>query len=295
MDGRIKTANRVTLTGLLVNVALTIFKFISGITGKSAALIADAVHSFSDISTDIVVLLGLKIASKPKDKGHDYGHGKVETLATVIIGFILFIIAVEIFWTGAKLIINSFQGQIIARPGWVAFYAAVISIAVKEWLYRYTVKAGKKINSQAVIANAWHHRSDAFSSIGTVIGVGGAILLGQKWRILDPLAAVTISAFIAKIAFSISWPSLNELLDASLSDEMEDKILETVLSVSGVKNPHNMRTRKIGDNIAIDIHIELDKSLNVAQAHNISVEVEKKLKDVFGKKTFISLHIEPLR
>ncbi|OGW75670.1 MAG: cation transporter [Omnitrophica bacterium RBG_13_46_9] len=293
MADRTRQANDITVKGLLVNIILTFFKFIAGVAGKSAAMIADAFHSLSDIATDIVVLLGIGIASKPKDKTHDYGHGKVETLATTIIGFALLVVGAKIFWMGVIEIVNSYRGNIITRPGWVAFFAAVISIAVKECLYQYATKVGKAINSQAVIANAWHHRSDALSSIGTMLGIGGAIIFGEKWRILDPIAAIIVSLLIAKVGIDISLASTNELIDASLSEEIESKILETIRSVPGVKSSHNMKTRKIGNAFAIDVHIKVDKSLNITKAHLISTKVEDKIKSLYGKDTIVSVHIEP--
>jgi len=293
MDERTHKANKITFAGLFVNITLTSFKFVAGIIGKSSAMIADAFHSLSDIVTDIVVLFGMKLASKPRDKSHDYGHGKVETLAATIIGVLLMLVGLKIFWAGSVKIMHSLRGDIIPRPGWIALYAAVISILTKESLYRLTRKVGKAIKSQAVVANAWHHRSDAFSSIGTMLGIGGAILLGEKWRVLDPLAAIIVSFFVVKVGIAISTESTNELIDASLDEETEKKILETIQSVPGVKFPHDMKTRKIGNKFAIEIHIEVDKGLNVTEAHKISARVEEKIKVLYGADTFISVHIEP--
>lgn len=293
MSNRCVKANRVTWVGMYVNIVLTLFKLIAGIFGQSAAMVADAFHSLSDFATDVVVLLGFRFVEKPVDKTHDYGHGKAETLSSVIIGIALFAVGFRIFWVGVHQIYNVYKGQVIPEPGLIAFYAAVISIVMKEWLYRYTIKTGKAINSPAVVANAWHHRSDAFSSIGTMIGIGGAILLGKKWHILDPIAALVVSVFIIRTAIRISLDSFNELLEASLDDESEKKILEIISSVSGVISPHELRTRRIGNYIAIDVHMEVNKTLNITAAHDISTEVEKKLREEFGKETFIYIHIEP--
>lgn len=294
MDERAHKANRVTLVGLIADVALTLFKYFAGITGRSQAMVADATHSLSDIFTDVVVLLGVRFASKPVDGDHDYGHGKIETLACTVVGLALLGVGVGIVWSALREISTAIRGDILPRPAWIAFYAAVISIASKEWLYRYTAHAGRKIDSSAVAANAWHHRSDAFSSIGTMLGIGGAIMLGERWRVLDPIAALAISFFILKIAFSISFKSLNELVEGSLSRGEKERILQAIRSVPGASNPHGMRTRKIGDKVAVDVHIEVKKSLNVAKAHDISTEVERKLKSMLGEGSFITVHVEPL-
>ena len=263
-------------------------------TGRSGAMIADSVHSLSDFATDVVVLLGFQVVKKPVDKSHDYGHGKFETLVTTIIGLGLLWVGGAILWVGTKKIVQTTYGHALNKPGWIAFYAAIISIAVKEWLYQYTVIVGKKINSQAIIANAWHHRSDALSSVGTMLGIGGAILLGEKWRVLDPIAAIIVSFFIIQVAISISAGSINELLEASLNEETEKEILQIIKNTPGAQQPHSMKTRKIGNNIAIDIHVKVDKFLNVVQAHDIATLVEERLKDSFGRGTFISVHIEPM-
>jgi cation diffusion facilitator family transporter len=293
ISNRTVKATKVTWIGLYLNIVLTLFKLIAGVFGQSAAMIADAFHSLSDFATDVVVLLGFRFIEKPVDKSHDYGHGKAETLSSVIIGLALFAVGFRIFWVGVHSIYHVYQGEVIPEPGIIAFYAAVISIASKEWLYRYTIKTGKVINSPAVIANAWHHRSDAFSSIGTMIGIGGAILLGEKWHVLDPIAAVVVSVFIIQISIKISLDSFNELLEASLDDESEKNILAIISSVSGVISPHELRTRRIGNYIAIDVHIEVDKAFNITAAHDISTKVEKKIKAEFGEETFISIHVEP--
>ncbi|MFC1514976.1 cation diffusion facilitator family transporter [Candidatus Omnitrophota bacterium] len=293
MNNRSLKANRVIWVGLFINIILTFLKLLAGIYGKSAAMIADAFHSLSDFGTDIVVLLSFRIIDKPVDKSHDYGHGKVETLVSVVIGVVLLAVGVKICWSGLYRVYKFYQGQLIPQPGLIAFYAAAISIISKEWLYRYTLKVGKAINSQAVIANAWHHRSDAFSSIGTMIGIGGAIILGERWRILDPIAAIVVSFLIIKTAVVISREGFNELVEVSLSDKTENEILGIVRSVPGVKMPHNLKTRKIGNYVAIDIHIRVNKDLNIMEGHAIATEVEKKIKEAFGENAFISIHIEP--
>ncbi|MFH1798055.1 MAG: cation diffusion facilitator family transporter [Candidatus Omnitrophota bacterium] len=295
INDRSAKANKVTWMGLYVNIVLMLLKLTAGIFGRSAAMIADAFHSLSDFATDVVVLLGVRFVEKPVDKSHNYGHGKAETLSSVIIGVALFVVGFRIFGVGVHTVYHVYSGEFIPEPRWIAFYAAVISIVTKEWVYRRTIKTGNGINSSAVIANAWHHRSDAFSSIGTMFGIGGAILLGEKWHILDPIAAIMVSVFIIRTAIHISLGGFNELLEASLSDEMEKKIISVINSVSGVITSHDLKTRRIGNYFAIDVAISVDKNLNITAAHNISTKVESKIKEEFGEEVFISVHVEPER
>lgn len=292
-DVRADKANRITWVGFFVNLALVAFKLFAGVVGHSSAMVADAVHSLSDFVTDVVVLVSFRIVRKPIDEDHDYGHGKFETLATAIIGGALLLVGIGIFWSGAKSIWLGLQGTKLHAPGVVALVAAVLSIASKEWLYRYTFRVGKQIDSQAVIANAWHHRSDAFSSIGTTLGIGGAILLGDRWRVLDPIAAVVVSAFIAKVALRISAASVRELMEGSLDEASESEILSLVSGIKGVVDPHGLRTRKIGNLIAIDLHVCVDKTISVVDGHDIATQVEAELRDRYGQETFVSIHIEP--
>lgn len=286
---------RVTLVGSVANLLLLIFKFVAGIVGHSAAMLADAVHSLSDFVTDIIVLVFVRISSKPEDEGHDYGHGKYETLATAIIGIILVLVGFGIFWNGVQSIWSFLQGESLSEPGMLALVAAVVSIVVKELLYQYTVLRGKSLNSQAVVANAWHHRSDALSSIGTAVGIGGAILLGPAWRVLDPIAAVVVSGFIMKVAVQLLIPCLDELLEKSLPAEVENKIVETILSFPGVSSPHHLRTRRIGSNYAIEVHVRMDGHISLEEAHRTATQIELKLKELFGKNTHVGIHVEPVK
>ena len=292
---REKGIYRVTSAGSIVNVLLLAFKFVAGILGNSAAMLADAVHSLSDFITDIVVLLFVRLSNKPVDKGHDFGHGKYETLATAIIGLVLLAVGIGILWSGAASIYGSIRGNVPETPGAIALAAAAISIVSKEILYRYTVKKGKQFNSQAVVANAWHHRSDAFSSIGTLIGIGGAILLGESWRILDPIAAVIVSIFIIKAAIQLSVPSINDLLEKSLPESVEQEIVKLSTAVPGVSQPHNLRTRRIGNYYAIELHVRMDGSLSLQEAHRTATEIENKLKAHYGANTHIIIHVEPTK
>ena len=295
-DVRKKRIMRVTLWGSFANFALLVFKLIAGIVGQSSAMIADAIHSLSDFMTDIVVLLFVNISSKPKDDSHEYGHGKYETLATSLIGLVLVGVGFVLFWEGANKIYGFFFLSIpLDSPKTIALIAALLSIVVKEVLYQVTVWVGRKENSAVVVANAWHHRSDVLSSIGTAIGIGGAILLGENWRVLDPLAAVIVSLFIVKVALRLVVPAVNELLEKSLPKEMEKEILDIISESPEVRNPHNLRTRRIGNNIAIEAHIRVDGQISVTQAHNITREIERKLRDKFGEATHIALHVEPIQ
>ena len=278
-----------------MNFLLLVFKFFAGITGHSAAMLADAVHSLSDFITDIVVIVFVRIAGKPEDKGHDYGHGKYETLATAIIGLLLLCVGFGIFWNGASSIYTFLQGGQLESPGVVALVAALVSIVSKEILYQYTVIQGKKLNSQAVVANAWHHRSDALSSIGTAIGIGGAILLGDHWRVLDPIAAVVVSFFIMKVSVQLLIPCVDELLEKSLPDDVEKEIEQTVLSFPGVSQPHHLRTRRIGSYYAIEIHVRMDGKITLEEAHGTATAIENKLKEMFGKGTHVGIHVEPTK
>ena len=286
---------KVTLVGSAVNLILTLFKFAAGIFGRSGAMVADAVHSLSDLATDAVVLCFTRLSSKPKDHDHEYGHGKYETLATIIIGLALAAVGVGIIIRNIRVIHDVATGSILPEPGAIALWAAIISIVSKELLYRYTVMVGRKLNSPAVMANAWHHRSDALSSIGTLIGVGGARLLGEHWRILDPIAAIVVGVLILKVAYDLSSSSLGELLEHSLPRQTEEEILKTVTARKEVHDPHNHKTRRIGSAIAVDIHIRLNGSMTVAESHDITVEIERRLRERFGPSTIVSIHVEPIK
>ena len=290
---REKGIYKVTITGSIVNFVLVVLKFVAGILGHSAAMLADAVHSLSDFVTDIIVIVFVRISNKPQDKGHDYGHGKYETLATAIIGILLLLVGFGILWNGVSSIYIFIKGGRLEAPGMVALIAALVSILLKEILYRYTVIKGKMLNSQAVVANAWHHRSDAFSSIGTAIGIGGAILLGEHWRVLDPIAAVIVSLFIMKVAIRLLVPCIDELLEKSLPDEVEKDIEQALLSFPGVSEPHHLRTRRIGSYCAIEVHVRMDGRITLEETHNTATAMEDKLKEMLGEGTLINIHVEP--
>ena len=294
-NSREKEIYKVTIIGAIGNLLLLTFKFIAGFLSSSAAMIADAVHSLSDFLTDIVVMIFVRISSKEEDENHHYGHGKFETLATVIIGIVLVAVGLGIMKNGFTSIIEVAKGNTIKAPGIIALVAAIVSIIVKEILYRYTVIKGKKLDSPSVVANAWHHRSDAFSSIGTTLGIGGAILLGNKWTILDPIAAVVVSVFILKVAYQLTKAGLDELLEKSLPKEIEKKIIEILLSFDETSSPHHLRTRRIGKSYSIEVHIRMNGAMSLYDAHQITVDIEKKLKEELHKDIFINIHMEPVK
>ena len=292
---REKEIYKVTMVGSAGNVALLTFKFIAGVMGHSSAMIADAVHSLSDFVTDVVVLAFVHMSAKPQDETHDYGHGKYETFASFIIGLALLAAATVIIVTGVAKVIDWVDGKQLAAPGWLALAAAVISIIVKEILYRYTVNSGNTLDSQALVANAWHHRSDALSSIGTTVGIGGAILLGNRWTVLDPLASVVVGAILVKVSINLLRSTVGELTEHSLSSDVEKEIVDIISSFPDVSEPHNLRTRRIGNRYAIEAHVRMDGSVPLTVAHDRATAIERLLRDRFGKQTHITIHMEPTK
>lgn len=290
---RTKEIFKVTIIGSVVNVLLLVLKFVAGVLGHSSAMVADAVHSLSDFLTDIVVLVFVKISGKPKDKSHEYGHGKFETLALTIIGLALVVVALGIISNGVTKIDDFFEGQELEAPGMLALWAAVVSIVLKEAVYRYSIIKARKLDSQALEANAWHHRSDALSSIGTLVGIGGAILLGQKWVILDPIASVIVGVFIGKVAFDLLKNGVGDLTDKALPESVEQEILNMVSEVENVGNPHNLKTRRIGNHYAIELHIKMDGNITLTEAHDKATEIENLLRSKYGKETHVGVHVEP--
>ncbi|MDY9927754.1 cation diffusion facilitator family transporter [Methanosarcina sp.] len=292
-EERFEQAIRVTGVGLFVNLGLTIFKLFAGILGNSAAMVADAVHSLSDFLTDIVVIFGFKIARKPVDESHNYGHGKIETLSASLVGLILLVVAGQILLYGLRKTLLFVEGGTLEQPAFIALYAALLSVISKEFMYHYTILQARKIDSMALTANAWHHRSDAFSSLCTLAGIGTAIFLGGKWVVLDPLMAVFLSFIILKVALKIFRNSLNELIEASLDEKTEGEIRQIIRKTEGVKTLSNLRTRRIGNNIAVDIRIKVDNALDIGEANRISIHVERNLKKAFGQYTYVLVKAEP--
>ena len=284
---------KVTIIGGAVNMLLLLFKFVAGIVGHSAAMLADAIHSLSDFVTDFIVLLFVRISGKPQDKSHDYGHAKYETLAMTLIGVALLLVAIGIIYHGVVAIAFWAKGGQLAAPGMLALWAAMLSIILKEGVYRYSMMKARQLNSQAVEANAWHHRSDALSSIGTAVGIGGAIFFGQRWAVLDPLASIIVGLFIVKVAVFLLWDSIGDLMERSLPGEVEDEILRLAASVSGVVEPHELRTRRIGNHYAIELHVMMNGDMSLREAHDRASEVEDLLRDRYGEETHVAVHVEP--
>ena len=285
---------KVTLVGGAVNVVLLVFKFVAGILGHSAAMVADAVHSLSDFVTDVVVIAFVHISGKPKDKSHDYGHAKYETLAMTVIGVALLAVAVGIVYSGVVKIAAWAGGAQLEAPGTLALWAALLSVALKEGVYRYSMVKARQLESQAVEANAWHHRSDALSSIGTAVGIGGAIVLGQRWTVLDPVASVIVGLFIVKVSIELLRRGIGDLMEQSLPDEVEEEILHLAGSVDGVTMPHDLRTRRLGNHYAIELHILMDPDITLREAHDKASEVESLLRLHYGRETHVVVHVEPM-
>ena len=292
---REKEIYKATLMGSAGNAALLTFKFIAGVLGNSSAMIADAVHSLSDFVTDLLVLVFVSISAKPQDQSHDYGHGKFETIASFLIGLALVAAATGIVVSGVLKFLAWLDGAQLEAPGWIALWAALLSIAIKELLYQYTARKGRQLDSQVMIANAWHHRSDALSSIGAALGIGLAILLGQRWTVLDPLASIVVGLMLVKVAYELLKTSINELTESSLPADTEQEIMQIIQSFDDVRQPHNLRTRRIGNRIAIEAHVRMDGRLPLSTVHERATTIERKLKERFGAHTHVTLHMEPIK
>jgi len=290
---RTRAIYRITWIGFAVNLVLSAGKLAAGIWGRSSAMVADAVHSVSDFATDLAVLFFVHVSAKPRDEDHNYGHGKYETLATLVIGAVLAGVGIKLLWNGGEAIRDFIHGILPERPGRAALWAAVVSIAVKESLYRYTARIGRSIDSMSVVANAWHHRSDALSSVGTLIGIGCAYFLGGGWRLADPAAAIAVALLILRVAWQLMKMGLDELVEKSLPPEEEARILSLVAADPAVESPHNLRTRRIGQNIAVEAHIRVDGAMSVTDSHRLTVEIERRLREAYGEGTMVSIHVEP--
>ena len=291
---RNKEIYKVTLVGGAANLLLLLFKFVAGIVGHSAAMVADAVHSLSDFLTDIIVMVFISISGKPQDKSHDYGHGKYETLAMTMIGFALLAVAVGILYNGVVHIVAWAKGGMLEAPGMLALWAALLSVVVKECVYRYSIVKARQLNSQAVEANAWHHRSDALSSLGTALGIGGAIFLGRQWTVLDPVASIIVGLLIVKVSIDLLRNGIGDLTEQSLPDTTEDEIISLIAALPGVVEPHDLRTRRLGNHYAIELHIRMDGNLSLREAHDKASEVENLLREQYGEETHVAVHVEPV-
>lgn len=284
----VAAVRRVTLVGLATNVALSGLKFAGGILGHSQAVVADAVHSLSDSATDLVVLVGVRYWSRPPDEAHPHGHRRIETVVTASIGVILAAVAAGLAYNA----LATLPARHANPPGWIAFAAAVLSIVSKEVLYRWTVRRGKRLRSSAVVANAWHHRSDGLSSVPAALAVAGAAL-HPAWSFLDHVGAVVVSLFILQAAWRITWPALGQLVDAGASRKERERIRDIVLATSGVGRLHALRTRYVGAGLQVDLHILVDGQLTVRQGHDISETVKRRLLDQEPDVVDVLVHIEP--
>lgn len=291
----VKVARHVTWVGFWVNAVLAGFKILAGVIGKSSAMVADGIHSLSDFVTDIIIIVMVGVSRKSANKSFQYGHGKFETFATMSVSLVLLAVSVMIFYDGAMGIIHSLHGSEPPKPRMIALIMAVVSILAKEGLFQYTIKWGKRINSGAVIANAWHHRSDAISSLTTLGGIAGAMFLGPHWRILDPIAAMIVSIFIGVVSVKIAIPAVKELLEVSIDRKDAERMEKIIQDTPGVIAFHHLRTRQNGVYYIMDVHIKVKPYISVVEGHNIASEVERRLSEAFGKGVITTIHVEPYK
>ncbi|WP_455542134.1 cation diffusion facilitator family transporter [Intestinibacter sp.] len=287
METRYEEASKVTILSIIWNAFLSVIKILSGVIGHSTAMIADGIHSASDIITSVGVLIGNKISSKPGDKEHNYGHDKAETLVSFLLSIMLIIVAVSIGVDGAKKIFNLDEVKV---PTLIPLIVSVISIAIKEYQYRITIRVAKKINSPSLKADAWHHRSDALSSVAAFIGIGGAMI---GYKILEPVATIIVALIVCKVAIDIFINAINELMDVSISEEEEQQIMDYCKATNGIKHVKTIKTRKHGAFAYIDLVICVDGSLTVKEGHDIASDLEKKLIDEMSIIKGITVHVEP--
>ena len=289
----LRQERRVTWLSVVVNLFLMTAKLLIGFFGKSQAMVADGLHTLSDFVTDFAVLVSLRLAAQPRDADHAYGHGKYAALATVFIGVVLGAVAIQIGASAIHLIFDTLRGEELPAPHPVAFWAALVSIFIKEGLYWATLRVGRRTGSAVLIANAWHHRSDAFTSVGTALGIGAAAFLGGEWRILDPIAALLVCAFLFKIAWDVIRREIGNLTDKGMSPGVVAEILEMARALPGVDAPHNLRTRQVGETVVVDLHIRVNPAMTVQTSHGIATSLEASLRGRFGADTIANIHIEP--
>ncbi len=283
----------VTLRGTVINVLLLVLKFAAAIFGHSAAILADAVHSLSDLLTDIIVLISVKLGIRPHEKPNDFFHGKFELMSTAVVGLILFVIGLLLCYFGMRDTIRAFQGTVFERPGYIALFAAILSIILKEWAYRFTIRTARETGALILAANAWHHRSDAYSSIGTTIGIFFAMILGERWRVLDPITSVIVSIFIMRVAVRLIFNAINVSTDTKLPEDIEHDILDIANSEEGVGEVHHLMTRRMGDDIGVEMHIYMPGHLTISQAYQHTTSIEQKLREKYGPNTYVGIYIEP--
>jgi cation diffusion facilitator family transporter len=287
-SSREQYVRKVTWIGFLVNILLSGLKFASGYFGRSQALIADAIHSLTDTTTDIAVIAGSHYWSRPPDENHPYGHRRLETLVTVFIGFMLVAAGIGIGWEA----VSSLHEKHSSPPGWIALCAALVSILCKEILYRWTAFASRKIKSPALAANAWHHRTDAISSVPVLIAVGGALLF-PSWSFLDHVGAAVVSIFILHSAVKIIWPGISELIDVGAPEQIKAQISNIACMNEKVQEIHAVRTRYISSGIQVDMHIVVDGSMSVREGHDIADEVERRIIEGIPEVLDVIIHVDP--
>ena len=285
-EERLSVVNHVGRTTIVANVVLSVFKIAAGIIARSGAMLADGIHTLSDVVTTVAVMIGMRLSTKPDDSDHPYGHEKIEAVVSKLLAILLAITAIGIGYNGIKSIIHSN----FVRPGMLALVAAIISIVVKEWMYHYTVRAAKKIDSPSLKADAWHHRSDAFSSIGTLIGIGGAI---AGIEILDPIASIAVCVMIIRVSVEIYIQAYNQLIDKAASQEDINKVNEIISGVKGVCCIDDIKTRIHGPRIFVDVEISVDGNLTVYEGHQIAQEVHDKIESNMPDVKHCMVHVNP--
>ena len=283
-----RMANRVSIITIIINLVLSVLKFLVGFFGHSQALISDAIHSASDVVSTVAVMFGINLSDKKSDTSHPYGHERIECIFSIILAMMLFITGVGIGVTAIKTIVS---GAEIEIPSKMALVAAAVSIAVKEWMYHYTKHTANKINSTAMLADAWHHRSDALSSVGSLIGVGGALL---GFTICEPIASIVICIFIGKASVDIFMDAVNRLIDCSCTDEETEKIRECIMEIDGVKNIDKLMTRRFGSKIYVDLEISEDADMTLAEAHSIAELVHDNIEEKMPEVKHCMIHVNPL-
>lgn len=294
-DGAVRRARHATWVGFWWNAVLGTLKVVFGVIAHSGALVADGIHSFSDFITDIIVLVSVGLARRSPDEKYSYGHGKYETFATMLIAIALVIVGFLIIIDAITVIAHVLEGHPLDRPGFAALIVCVASIAVKEGLYHYTRRVGEAIGSPAVVANAWHHRSDALSSVATLAGIAGALFLGEKWRVLDPLAQLVVGVFIIIVGVKMAMPAVKELLEVSLPENIEEEIKNAIITTPGVLDYHHLRSRRNGPAVIIEVHIKVNPLIPVKEGHEIATDVENRIRKIVGQQSLITTHVEPYK
>ena len=280
---------KLSLVGIIGNVFLSAFKFIAGIMGNSSAMVSDAVHSLSDVFATFIAFLGVRFGRREADASHPYGHERIESLAAIVLGLILLVTGVGIGWVGLeKILAGNYESLPI--PGMIALVAAIVSIAVKEGMFWYTHHWARVIRSSAFEADAWHHRSDAMSSIGALVGVGGSML---GYPVLDPIASVVICLFILKQGISIIYDALKKMLDTSCGEQFEEEVRQLVDAENQVERIDMLRTRMFGDKVYIDMEIAIDGSMQLTDAHAIAERVHDDIEHAFPEVKHVMIHVNP--